>query len=276
MAIGIIPDMPAFLEHVSLYCFGASYAVALLVELINLARPRPALRIVSLAFAVAGLLAQTIYLGVRSPSLATSAGSTLFLSYILAIFCVYGTLHHHRLAWGVFVLPVVLGLVVLASVFTPSQSADSSWVLDWGLLHGALLLLGAVGVSVAFLASVMYLVQAHRLRAKRLPGQGIKLLSLERLEEMNRRAIIWSFPLLTAGMLAGIALMAQVADKLQGWSDPKVWSVVVLWIAFAILLYLRYGFQLRRRRMALLTIAAFILLILALTAPHSVVQGGGP
>src|SRR5205085_9136646 len=140
-------------------------------------------------------------------------------------FCVYGTLHYRRLAWGVFVLPVVLGLVVLASAFSsPRDTADSFWVLDWGLLHGALLLLGAVGVSVAFLASVMYLVQAHRLRAKRLPGQGLKLLSLERLEMMNRRAIVWSFPLLTAGMLAGIALMAQVADKLEGWSDPKVWS----------------------------------------------------
>jgi ABC-type transport system involved in cytochrome c biogenesis permease subunit len=269
--------MPAFLERVSLFCFGASYAVALLVELFNLSRPRPALRVVGIVFALAGLLAQTIYLGVRSPSLATAAGSTLFLAYILAIFCVYGTLHHRRLAWSVFVLPLVLGLVLLASLFTsPGTSAESSWVLDWGLLHGALLLLGAVGVSVAFLASVMYLVQAHRLRTKHLPGQGIKLLSLERLEEMNRRAIIWSFPLLTAGMLAGIALMAQTADKLQGWTDPKVWSVVVLWIAFAILLYLRYGFHLRRRRVAILTIAAFALLIFALAAPHPLGQGGGP
>ena len=50
---------------------------------------------------------------------------------------------------------------------------------------------------------MMYLFQAHRLRAKTPPGQGLRLLSLERLEAMNRRAVYLSFPLLTAGVIAG-------------------------------------------------------------------------
>ena len=61
------------------------------------------------------------------------------------------------------------------------------------------MLLAAVGVCVGFLASVMYLVQAQRLRAKIPPGEGMRLLSLERLEAMNRHAINLAFPLLTAG-----------------------------------------------------------------------------
>ena len=42
------------------------------------------------------------------------------------------------------------------------------------MAHGFLVLLAAVGVCVGFIASVMYLVQLQRLRAKVPPGQGMK------------------------------------------------------------------------------------------------------
>src|SRR5262249_60415041 len=118
-------------------------------------------------------------------------------------------------------------------------------------------LLPAVGVCVGFLASVMDLMQAHRLKAKMLPGEGLRLLSLERLELMNRRAINLAFPLLTAGMFVGIALMVnpQTAPSFD-WTDPKIIGTAVLWLVFAILLYLRYGYHLRGRRVAQLTIVA--------------------
>jgi ABC-type transport system involved in cytochrome c biogenesis permease subunit len=145
----------------------------------------------------------------------------------------------------------------------------------WKTLHEGLLLLASVGLCVGFLASLMYLVQAHRLRAKTLPGQGLRLWSLERIEAMNRRAIVLAFPLLTAGMIVGIVLMWH--DRLSGWSDPRVLASGVLWLAFAVLLYLRYGYHLRGRPVALLTIVTFVLLVgcLVLAHPVAVGQGGG-
>ena len=105
-------------------------------------------------------------------------------------------------------MPLILGLIGLAVVLLgESRDSEGRWTHIWGIAHGVLLLLAAVGVCVAFLASVMYLVQLQRLRAKTPPGQGMKLMSLERLEDMNRRAILWSFPLLTAGLLVGVALL---------------------------------------------------------------------
>ena len=41
---------------------------------------------------------------------------------------------------------------------------------------------------------------------------GLRLLSLERLESMNRRAINWAFPLLTVGLLLGVAIRVPGAD----------------------------------------------------------------
>ena len=127
---------------------------------------------VGLGFGVAGLLAQTIYLAVQRPPLAWQFGWLLFLAWILAVFYLYGSLHHRRLAWGVFVLPLVLGLVGLGAAVrrrrrsTPAGACARFQTRFWGPLHAVLLLLAAVGVCVGFLASLMYLVQAHRL------GQG--------------------------------------------------------------------------------------------------------
>ena len=267
-----------FLENVTIFCFFASYAVALITEIAQLVRPRPILRLIGTSFGSAGLLAHTIFLAVKRPDLASPSGSLLFLSWIVAIFYLYGTLHHRKIAWGLFVLPLVLGLIGLAvlPVLLKKEpvAAETSWENVWVVVHLTLLLLAAIGICVGFVASVMYLVHARRLKSKALPGQGMKLLSLERLEEMNRRAIILAFPLLTAGVVVGMALLARAAEKMQGWTDPRVLAAVVLWLVFALLLYVRYSLHVRGRRVALLTIVAFVLLVVTLAVPHTL--GGAP
>ncbi len=144
------------------------------------------------------------------------------------------------------------------------------------MVHGALLLLAAVGLSVGFVASIMYLVQVRQLRAKLAPGQGLRLLSLERIEEMNRRAILWAFPLLTVGLLLGIVLQLQQGAFALDWSSPKILITAGLWVVFAILLYLRYGVHVRGRQVALLTVLAFALLLVALLSVHPFAEGGSP
>jgi ABC-type transport system involved in cytochrome c biogenesis permease subunit len=207
----------------------------------------------------------------------------LFLAWILAVFYLTGSVHHRRQAWGVFVLPLILGLLGLGTAFGhPPPGARDSWregtlSLDrlWAPVHVGMLLLATVGVCVAFLASVMYLIHAARLRAKAPPGRGPRLLSLERLEAMNRRAVNLAFPLLTAGMLAGVVLILR-GSELVGWTDPRVLGTALLWLAFVVLLWLRYGRHLRGRPAALLTIAAFFLLLFCLLLAHPLGEGGGP
>lgn len=271
-------------DRITLFCFGASYAVALALELLQLLWPRAVQRLLMLLFAGAGLLAHTLFLAVQRPPLRDPYGSLLFLAWILAVFYLYGSIHHRRLAWGVFVLPVLLGLIILAALSgRPLDSASQSWNLFslegeafWGILHVAFFILAAVGICVAFVASVMYLVQAARLKAKALPRQGLRLLSLERLEKMNRRAITWAFPLLTAGLLIGTVQMLYEGAPVNAWTDPRIMTTMLLWLVFAMVLYLRYGYHLRGRGVALLTIMAFCLLLLTLITQHSFPPGGAP
>jgi ABC-type uncharacterized transport system permease subunit len=272
--------MQSFFEKISVLCFAASYGVAFALELWHLLRPRPILRIVALGFGAAGLFAHVVFLVVqclvveKKLPLGSPTGSLLFLALILAVFYVGEAIHHRRIAWALFVLPLVLGLIGLG-VLLHDPSAPASWQSFWGVAHYVLLLLAAVGVSIGFIASVMYLVQMRRLRDKLPPSQGVPLFSLERLELMNRRAILAAFPLLTGGLLVGIVL--QFTAGVQDWFSLRILSVVCLWLVFAILLYLRYFVHVRGRQLALWTMFAFAILVIALiSAPHSSGQGGGP
>jgi len=276
--------MPADLGKITVFCFAASYAVALAAELLQQFLQRPPLRWLALGFATAGLVAHTAYVAVNPLPLQTSFGSLIFLAWILAVFCWFGSIHHRRLTWGLFVLPLVLGLIGLAQLFpegspprTSESAAEPSSLQGkqfWPIFHGALILLAAVGVSVAFVASAMYLVQGHRLKTKQLPGKGLKLWSLERLEQMNRRAIVLAFPLLTVGLLIAAFQMAQLPGGGDGLENLKVLSTIALWVVFAILLYLRYGVRAGGRQVAWLTIVAFALMLFALIAVHPFPAGG--
>ncbi len=115
------------LDKISIFCFAGSYGAALVLELAHLLSPRPVLRYLGLGFGVAGLVAQLGYLLVQPVSLAAPAGSLLFLALILVVFYLYGTVHHDRLAWGLFVLPLILGLIGLAVLLQePNLSSDSA------------------------------------------------------------------------------------------------------------------------------------------------------
>jgi ABC-type transport system involved in cytochrome c biogenesis permease subunit len=263
-------------------CFGLSYLVALLLEVGRLARPARAWRATGLAFGIVGLAAHTFYILVHKPDPATPSGSLLLLAWILALFYLYGTIHYAKQAWAVFVLPVVILLVTLSYVLLRPDTASASfgvpaWVSGerfWPAFHGTLILLATVGVSVGFLASVMYLVQARRMRNKVNPGQVVPLLNLERLETMNRRALNIAFPLLTAGLLLGSLLLRHNHDLTDNWLSPKVLSTAGLWVVFLVLTYLRYGTSVPPRRLALFSIAAFVLMLVALGTAHPFATGG--
>jgi ABC-type uncharacterized transport system permease subunit len=267
--------MLTFAAKVTVMCFAASYGVAFALELWHMYRPRPILRLVALGFSAAGLLAQIIYMVMQSVPLGSPTGSLFFLALILAVFYVGETIHHQRIAWALFVLPIVLGLIGLGVLLHQSASNPMPVTLGdfWVWTHIILLLLAAVGVSIGFIASVMYLVQLRRLQAKLPPSQRLPLFNLERLELMNRRALLAAFPLLTVGLLIGIIL--QFSGNAMDWLSLRVLSVVSLWVVFAILLFLRYRVHVRGRQLALWTMFAFAILVVALLTSHDFAQGGG-
>lgn len=258
-----------------LICSVAAYGLAWLLEALCLRINRPALRYAALAAGFVGFAGHSAYV-YRYASQMPLIGQLrwlLYLAWILVVFYLFGEFRQRRMPWGVFVLPVVLALVGLGVAYdNPDAVAGKGTV--WNKLHGVLILLAAVGVCIGFVASITYLVQARRLRAKALPGRGMKLLSLERLETMNRRAMLLSFPLLTAGVLVGV--VAIFDSDVVSWADPRVIATLVLWVVFALLLYLRFAQHVSGRQAAMMTIASFVMLLFCLALSHGSPNGGSP
>jgi ABC-type uncharacterized transport system permease subunit len=227
----------------------------------------------TVALTALGWLVQTAYLAnlawvQHKVPVTTAFESLMVLSWIFALMGLYLMVRSPKpMAVGVFVLPLVLGLVIAGQLASPRDGWDEwgSVTRFWGTVHGLFLLAGAVSTCVAFAAGLMYLVQSNRLKHKRPSRFGFALPSLEQSERLNRGAITVAFPLLTCGLLIGVILdfapRGPAAQAPLSWTDPKVISALVMWLAFAVLLHARFRPAMRGRSVMVLTIIAFGFLV---------------
>ncbi len=281
------------LSGITITCFAASYAVALALELARLivrAQIRTALMV---GFVVAGLGAHAIYLCIqirndlpRGVPLASWYQWCLMAAWVLAAIYLIVSLRRPRAAVGLFMLPMVLGMVGLAYLLRGVAPFSENRALTvWIAIHGLALLIGTVVVLLGFVAGMMYLVQTYRLKQKRIPRQGFELPNLEWLQKMNERSLVISSCLLAIGLLSGIVLNLNRQLRLDNvpsvpWTDPVVWSsgILLLWLIAALLFNRLYRPARSGRKVAYLTVASFIFLGLALAmalmAQHASPQSG--
>jgi ABC-type uncharacterized transport system permease subunit len=290
------------IDRLSILCFAGTYGLALVAELARFV-VRGAVRWYLAAVLMAlGWLVQTAFLAnlaMKHPMapITTPFGSIMLLSWIVALIGLYWMVRSPRpMAVGVFVLPLVLGLVIGAGWFAPRESDWLDWggtIAFWGTVHGIFLLGGGVFTCVAFFAGLMHLAQMRRLKAKRPSRTGVALPSLEQSERINRGAITIAFPLLTFGLLIGMVLSlsphagspasATAQAHVLRWTDPKVLSALMMWLVFAVLLHARFRPAMRGRSMMVLTIVAFSFLVftwfgveaLRLSTAHGTAKAAG-
>ena len=222
------------IDRLSVLCFAGTYGLALLAELARFfVRSRLRWYIAAGLMALAWLV-QTAFLAnlaIKNPMVlvTTPFESLIVLSWIVALIGLYLMVRSPRpVATGMFVLPLVLGLIIIAGWFAPRQSdwlESGGMFAFWGTVHGIFLLGGAVFTCVAFFAGLMYLVQMRRLKAKRPSRLGLALPSLEQSERINRGAITIAFPLLTFGLLIGMVL--SVAARYEGNTTAAVHTLLV-------------------------------------------------
>jgi ABC-type uncharacterized transport system permease subunit len=262
------------LSGISVFCFAASYATALLLEISRLFFQSRVRGAVLLGFAGAGLLAHTLFLAYRSTS--SSPLSSEFDWYLLAAWgltamYVYLAYSFPRKAVGLFILPLVLALIAVAEFAarrTPFPRSQASQF--WGTIHGAFLLLGVITVLGGFVAGLMHLVQSYRLKHKLRPMQGLQLPSLEWLERVNTRAIFISAIMLVVGFLSGVVLnlvnRREDGGDFLHWNDPVIWSsgLLLAWLLAAAAFSVAYRPARQGRKVAYLTVASFVFLAIAM------------
>jgi ABC-type uncharacterized transport system permease subunit len=257
---------------INIICFAASYTVALALEIFGLWKPLRLGRYAEIIAAGAGLVAHTWYLGVRvanQPAAPLSSQQEWFLlaAWLLAAVYVAARFYYPQKSLGLFLLPGLLGLVGAATLASSQPLAAYAAPRVWGLAHGIFLMLGTIAVLVGFFAGLMYLIQSRRLKQKLPPIARFRLPSLEWLERMNSRSLGAATLLVLAGFLTGVLTqLAQDNAHRLSWTNPVVLSLTLMtvWLLVAEVFRMIYPAARQGRKVAYLTVAAFVFLLLVL------------
>jgi len=268
------------LTGVSLTCFLFSYLAVLAIELLRLFYRFPARHFLVLFGMGAGLLAHTIFLANEFFGSGDDRAIHNWFQWIalgawgLAVTCIYLMARNRNGSIGIFLIPMILLLIGVASVLRGGQPfASPAAVTFWGRVHGVGLLLGTMFLCQGFAFGAMYLLQSFRLKSKRRSGKGFRLPALDFLRSMNRLNLFASTAAMGVGLLAGILLNFSRDGRVAWLSSSVLVSIALfVWVLIASILEYSSKGSLGGRRSAYLSIANFlflaIVLLLVLLASH--------
>ncbi|MCA9184610.1 MAG: hypothetical protein R3E01_29430 [Pirellulaceae bacterium] len=263
---------------ISIVCFASSYAITLALEISRLFFRSKIRHLTLLGFLTAGLLAHSIYLvtqahrglELRGAPLSSWYHWCLIGAWCVAVVYLVFSLSRPGAQAGIFVLPLILGLLGVATMLPKDQFFPAERATEyWGMAHGIALLAGTVAACLGFVTGIMYLVQSYRLKHKWTARPGFRLPSLEWLQTANERSLVFSSLILASGLLAGIVLNlikhSQQAQPLP-WSDPVVCISVALlvWLVLVLIFNALYRPARYGRKVAYLTTVSFFFLLMVL------------
>ncbi len=260
------------MSGITTFCFAASYTVALLLELTRLWFRSGIRGVVLLAFAAAGMIAHTLYLGhsayqstlIHDAPLSSAQAYYYCGAWLVAVLYLYALLSMPKVPSGLFLLPLVLLLIAAGWMASDKPFPPDEAGKVWGMVHGIFYLLGYIAVGIGFVVGLMYLIQAHRLK-KKLPPTRFRLPALESLERANHRATIWAAILVSIGFLTSVIFNLVRVHEIP-WTDPVIWrsTAILVWLIAAAIFSTWYMPAQRGRKVAYLTIGSFVFLVASL------------
>ncbi len=262
------PIQYIFIAAIVLYILDSVWEVG------SLFRPGTFSKRLSNYFILTGLsfhCAFLIVVSIRSGTLPITTlfeSSTFYLSLIVLLSVILKFLYRLQ-ALTPFVMPIVTGFSI-ASIALIRNDLALTYNLKtfWLFAHIIPLFLGYASFTVSFIFSVMYLTQERQLKKKSFGPLFESLPSLETLDALMWKTITLGFPLLTIGLVSG-TVWAKTSNilGLLWYLDPKVTLGALTWLIYAAILHLRLGASFHGTRVAIVTIAGFVIVILTFIGP---------
>jgi cytochrome c-type biogenesis protein CcsB len=249
-----------------------AYLASMVTFFIFLASKNKSVGLGGSLLAYAGLALQTVAIGLRwkesydigfgHAPLSNLYESVVFFSWtIILIYLLIDLKYKYRII-GVFVVPfALLGMawaqLGLSSGIEPLVPALQS---NWLLYHVITCFLGYAAFAVACGVSIMYLIKAsHEANTSSSASAGgvMTMFPPTRvLDDLNYRAIMIGFPLLTIGIITGAAWANYAWGTYWSWDPKETWSLIV-WFVYAAFLHARFTKGWVGKRAAWLSIIGF-------------------
>jgi len=194
--------------------------------------------------------------------------STFYLSLIVLLSVILKFLYRLQ-SLTPFVMPIVTGFSIAAVTLVKNDLALTADLKTfWLFAHIIPIFLGYASFTVSFIFSIMYLTMERQLKKKSFGPLFESLPSLETLDALMWKTITLGFPLLTIGLVSG-TVWAKTTNilGLLWYLDPKVLLGSLTWLIYAAILHLRLGASFHGTRVAIVTIAGFVIVILTFIGP---------
>ncbi len=175
---------------------------------------------------------------------------------------------YDAISLGVFALPITFFLVFVPALGLKGYSFPSEGVrTSWLIAHITALLAAYAALGFSLLASLLYLVQERRLKAKIKSNEDSWwipldwLPPLDTLERIAHAMLLFGFPCMTVGLILGAVLVQETSLGAAYFLDPKVIASYAMWGLYVLLLFLRQSAGLRGRKAAYLSGAVLVVML---------------
>ena len=187
----------------------------------------------------------------------------LSMAFFMVIYTIYQTTSP-----GVVVFPVVFFLTFVAAVDEqPVLLTQFVSHKGWLIAHIMLIFTGYAALLVSFGASLLYLLQERRLKAKKPTSLIAFLPALEVIDQIGYRSLLLGFPFMTLGLVAG-SIVAQATYGRLDFLDPKIFLSLLMWAVYLVMVFTRWNAGWRGRRAAYLATGAVVAAVIAWSANY--------
>jgi ABC-type transport system involved in cytochrome c biogenesis permease subunit len=255
----------------------ALYAAAVVVYAIHFANRQSSVGRAATTLLLLGVLAHTFVIGMQTmevrhvPFSNTSTAVSSFV-WLLALSYLYLEVTTDERAMGVFILPIVVGLLTISVIYPGVDYRDPVLDSPWFWVHVTSLLFAYATFALAAMLGLTYVLQFKEIKKKHLGYFYTRLPSLHVLDAMNSRAVVVGWLFLTVGVVVGVVWTAQARviapenSNLQAMSlqDPKVFIAVLTWAVYSFAMVARKALGWTGRRAAWLSALGFVMVLLNL------------
>ena len=214
----------------------------------------------ALALSAAGVVAHTAAVVTRGLAVHRAPWGNMYefvtaLTCVAAIFFLFVMIKYRAWALGVFVMGAVVVALGLAEtlIYTAAGQLVPALQSYWLSIHVTAMTLATGIFFVAAVLGVVYLAADRS--AKRVAaggaesGHGImrRLPSVEQIDRLTYRTVMFGFPVWTFGVIAGAIWADQAWGRYWGWDPVETWAFIT-WVLYAAFLHARATAGWRGRR----------------------------
>ncbi|MBN2332790.1 MAG: c-type cytochrome biogenesis protein CcsB [Deltaproteobacteria bacterium] len=158
---------------------------------------------------------------------------------------------------GAFINPlttvVMLWAVLITQPVSPHPPVLKSF---WLPVHVIFSFAGNAMLAMTCGLGIMYLIQEHLIKTKRISRLFKRLPSLNKLDQLSYSCLSIGFPLLTLGIITGSIWASLAWGSYWSWDPKETWSLIT-WFLYAALLHGRINSAWRGKKAAILSIIGF-------------------